>query len=242
MNQPSLSATGRGFTLLEVLVAVSIFALIGLGTNGVLKTVINTRDMTMAYSRQISDLQRALAVIERDLVQLSNRGVRDELGDPLDALVVGGDQYYLEFTRSGWRNPALVPRSNVQRVAYELVDKELLRHYWIVLDRAEDSEPITQRLLEGVEDFQVDVITQDGEITYLWPVEDHEDSPFQELPARLELIVSLAELGEVRKLVNLVSAPRFGGDGSMGGDERKAGDEQDDGNEAENQEGVSDDE
>lgn len=196
----------RGFTLLEVLISLSIFALIGLGTNQVLSTIINTRDVTEFQTEQFIKLQRALSVIERDLNQLTNRPIRDELGDPLDALLVGSNLYNLEFTRLGWRNPIAAPRSNLQRVAYQLLEGELLRHYWLVLDRAEDSLPVTQKLLTGVEDFRITALSADGETTYLWPLD--EDQAGLEFPTVLELFVSMEGIGEIRKVVNLVSLPK----------------------------------
>lgn len=216
---------------MEVLIALSIFALIGLGTNQVLSTIINTRDVTEFQTEQFIKLQRALSVIERDLNQLTNRPIRDELGDPLDALLVGSNLYNLEFTRLGWRNPIAAPRSNLQRVAYQLLEGELLRHYWLVLDRAEDSLPVTQKILTGVEDFRITALSADGETTYLWPVD--EDQAGFELPTVLELFVSIEGIGEIRKVVNLVSLPKLSRgdvnqtDGQTSADEEEDDDEDD---------------
>lgn len=208
----------EGFTLLEVLVAISIFVLIGLGSNRVLSTIINTRDITESRTEQFIKLQRAFVVIERDLAQFTNRTIRDELGDPLAALLIGTNLYNLEFTRLGWRNPTAAPRSNLQRVAYQLLDGELLRHYWLVLDRAEDSEPVTQKILTDVEDFRVTAFSAEGEATYLWPPDD--DNPGLEIPTALELIISIERIGEIRKVVSLISLPKrsSGAQGQAGGD------------------------
>jgi|TARA_B100000315_G_C14594369_1_gene597843 general secretion pathway protein J len=201
-----IPVNSSGFTLLEVMVAVAIFALIGLGANQVLSTVIDTRDVTEARTEQFVSLQRALDVIERDLTQFANRPIRDELGDPMHALLIGSDLYNLEFTRVGWRNPLGVPRSSLQRVAYQLLEGELLRHYWLVLDRAEDSEPVTQTILTDVDDFRITALAAEGDSTYLWPPDD--ENPVLELPLAMELFVSMAGIGEIRKVVNLVSLPK----------------------------------
>lgn len=232
--------TSRGFTLLEVLIALSIFALIGLGTNQVLSTIINTRDVTEFQTEQFIKLQRALSVIERDLNQLTNRPIRDELGDPLDALLVGSNLYNLEFTRLGWRNPIAAPRSNLQRVAYQLLEGELLRHYWLVLDRAEDSLPVTQKILTGVEDFRITALSADGETTYLWPVD--EDQAGFELPTALELFVSIEGIGEIRKVVNLVSLPkRSNGDANQSDGQNSDGNRKSDGVAATDRQGEDED-
>ncbi|HJN49183.1 MAG: type II secretion system minor pseudopilin GspJ [Pseudomonadales bacterium] len=235
-----------GFTLLEVLVAISIFALIGLGTNQVLRTIINARDVTEARTEQFIRLQRALVVIERDLTQLTNRPIRDELGDPAHALLIGSDLYDLEFTRLGWRNPIDAMRSNVQRVAYQLLEGELLRHYWLVLDRAEDSLPVTQKILTDVEDFRITALSANGETTYQWPLDN--DKPGLELPTSLEMFFSMEGIGEIRKAVNLVAVPKLTtghgdepdgqggeGDGSVEGDEDEEDEEEDEDDEDEDE-------
>jgi len=214
---------------MEVLVAISIFALIGLGTNQVLRTIIDTRDITESRTAQFIKLQRALVVIERDLIQLSNRTIRDELGDPLDAILIGSDRYNLEFSRLGWRNPTAAPRSNLQRVAYQLLDGELLRHYWLVLDRAEDSEPMTQKVLTDVENFRITALTAEGETTDLWPMD--EDNRGQVLPAALEIFIGIDQIGEIRKVVNLVAVAKLSSgeaDDSDGNGEQDDADEQQD--------------
>ena len=61
----------RGFTLLEVLIAISIFALIGLGSNAVLRTVVNAEDTSRYVGDEVITMSRALAAMERDFTQLT---------------------------------------------------------------------------------------------------------------------------------------------------------------------------
>ena len=190
-----------GFTLLEVLVAIAIFAVIGLGANQMLRTMIDTHHHTTAKITSLNDLTRVFAAFERDISQTTPRYIRDEFGDPQPPMVVGVGAYPIELTRSGWGNPINLPRSNLQRVAYEINgDGELVRLFWLVLDRAEDSEPIEQVMLTGVEDLRVRLISQEGETTEVWP-----DGDFDEiLPGGVELYLQTEELGELRKVFDLV--------------------------------------
>ena len=54
------------------------------------------------------------------------------------------------MTYSGWRNPAGRTRTNLQRVAYKVEEEKLIRSYWNVLDRSQDSQPLENVLLDGV--------------------------------------------------------------------------------------------
>ena len=82
----------RGFTLLEVLVAIAIFAIIGLGANEMLRTITRTHDRARQITDRMGQLSMAFVMMERDLTEIVPRGIRDQYGDPSPALVVGGDQ------------------------------------------------------------------------------------------------------------------------------------------------------
>ena len=94
----------RGFTLLELLIAIAIFALLGLGTYRMLDSVLQTDKVTRAHEAQLRELVRAMAVFERDLLQVLARPVRDPFGEVRAALLAdsaeGGG---IELTRAGWR-------------------------------------------------------------------------------------------------------------------------------------------
>lgn len=145
----SAEAPRGGFTLLEIVVALAVFAVISVLATRILGGIVSLADVGGARSDALADLQRAMAVLERDVGQMVRRPVRDQLGDPGAAVAIG-DGRLIEFTRQGWQNPLGEPRTTLQRVAYEHRDGTLTRLFWPVLDRAPDSEPVAQVLLQGV--------------------------------------------------------------------------------------------
>lgn len=176
--------SASGFTLLEVLIAVAITAMIGVGATQLLSSIVNTRQSTDIRAEQLASLQRFNSVVSRDMEQIINRPIRDEFGDHQEALVLDGKDYLLEFTRAGWRNSPLAvdPRSELQRVAYrlELMDSDactvaretllrwgvdtprgqcLVRYFWPVLDRANTSLPQQQMLLEQVDQLNIELLS-----------------------------------------------------------------------------------
>ena len=158
----------QGFTLIEVLVAFLIFALIGLISSQLMNQTITSNAELSERGARLGDLHRAMQILQRDVMQLSNRPIRNEYGDVSQALIIGTDGA-IEFSRVGWRNPLQLPRAEVQRVAYLLQDNTLMRGYWPVLDRAQDTEPAYQALLEGVEQVEFYALDAAGNEHTYWP-------------------------------------------------------------------------
>ena len=192
-----------GFTLLELLVSMSIFATLGLGAYKMLQTVADSHERVRSSADAFTGLNLAYSIIQRDFNQFAPRAVRDEYGEVLPIIDFENEDYIIEFTRRGWRNPAGRQRSRLQRVAYSLDFEEetLTRHFWKVLDRAEDSEPVSQLLLEGVTDFRVTGFSGDeSAIDREFILEDEEVAA----PLAMEVVISTNGLGESYRLFQMV--------------------------------------
>ena len=161
----------RGFTLLELLIALGIFSLLSVMAYGGLKVVLSAREQTAAQSERLARLERAVLFLGRDIVQAVDRPVRDALGDPLPALT-GGEGAGVELTRSGWSDPAGTQRSALRRVAWVLDGRALVRKTWPVLDRAQASEPYPVNMLEGVQALKWGFLTAEGDWIDDWPPEE----------------------------------------------------------------------
>ena len=199
----------QGFTLLEVLIAVTITAVIGIGVWQLLSGVISAKKGIDRVSDEFSRLQQAVVILERDLAQIVFRPVRDAYGEPLPAVTTRTQPWAIEFTRNGWRNPLQAARSDLQRVAYEWVDEQLRRNYWQVLDRAQDSLPREQLLLEDVTELALRFLDHNLEWQEAWP----SDAQLQGLPINggaqvalpraVELLIEHRRFGRIRRLIDL---------------------------------------
>jgi general secretion pathway protein J len=128
----------RGFTLLELLVAMFIAAVMFAIGYGAINQAVNNNGALTEQQTRLKEVQTAMRTLEQDLVQLAPRPVRQSLGDGyLPALIGQADpntQPILQLTRGGWNNPSGVQRPGLQRVAYFLEKNTLRREYWTVLD------------------------------------------------------------------------------------------------------------
>lgn len=184
----------RGFTLLELLVALTIFALIGVGAQRVLITVLTSGERAERQSVAVSELQRAVALIGRDIEQMTPRRGRDAYGGARPALLTGAEGELMHFTRRGWQSLLPMRRSELQPVAYRLEGGVLQRLYWNVLDPVPDSRPQMQSLLGGVQSAVFRFLDASGQWRDRWPVGE------DELPLAVEMALETATFGTIRRV------------------------------------------
>jgi general secretion pathway protein J len=189
-----------GFTLIEMLIVFAVFAIIGVISSQLVSRVIENQRVMGERGERLAEVQRAMQIIQRDVMQITNRPVRDQLGDPLEPMLIGADGL-IEFTRLGWRNPLGRRRAEVQRVGYLLRDGDLFRAYWKVLDRTPDTEPVLQNLLGEVDQVEFVALDVSGNEHSFWPVAagGGPQSPDTQLAA-IVVRLDIAPFGPVERL------------------------------------------
>jgi len=195
----------QGFTLIEVMVAMFLLAIIGAAGFTMLQQITSARTRIEAQSDRLSELQRTFYWLTEDITQIIDRPVRSAVDSILPAFqynVQGAS--LMDFTRAGWANPAgdiLPARSSLQRVSYMLEDDRLLRSYWYHLDSLEESPTKRRQLLTGVEELTVRFMGPEGSWQNEWPPLNVEEDPG--LPRALEFTFILDDLGSVVRVFGL---------------------------------------
>ncbi|WP_417539436.1 type II secretion system minor pseudopilin GspJ [Marinobacter sp.] len=209
----------RGFTLLEVMVAISITAVIGIGVWQVLNNVIASRDRVDELSESFDGLQRAMLLMERDIMQIVNRSARDIYGDFKPALTSREDDFSLMLTRQGWRNPLGIRRSSLQRVGWEYTGSELRRRYWPTVDQGQEDNSQDLLLLDGVTAFDLRFMNDQNSWEPEWPPEQAIASlspgtrPEIAFPLAIEITLEHERFGEI---VRTFVLPDFDLEGAQG--------------------------
>lgn len=147
-----------GFTLLEILVAMAIFAMIGTASYTVLTQVKRADKISERHSAVLEQMQRAHLLMERDFMQVAVRRVRQNESEP-SAMLFHSEKGLMEsegdgvlFTRMGWTNPfGVLPRGNVQGVGYRLQEGRLERLHTLYPDAVTGTEPKVRVLLENID-------------------------------------------------------------------------------------------
>ncbi|MEE8365301.1 MAG: type II secretion system minor pseudopilin GspJ [Gammaproteobacteria bacterium] len=188
----------QGFTLLEMLVAVAIFAVMAGIAYSSLNQTVKIGNQVSEAGHRLSELQFALTYFNRDWMQVSPRKIRNQYGDTENQVVLADNS--ISFTRSGWGNLLQHKRSELQRVQYQLVGNKLLRRHWRSLDQGIGEEPLTTVILSAVESFEIQFIDAEERPINRWP-----DEVTQGLgePVALILVVNLDKFGEIRRILEV---------------------------------------
>ena len=197
----------RGFTLMELLVAIVIFAIVSAIAMEGYNQLIRQSDIVDAGAARTRAVQSTMQRLNLDFSSLEPRPVRQPLGDGLQPALLaeerGGDRL-AEFTHSGWSNPAGVPRSTLQRVAYRIDDKKLIREYWLALDRTMTSEPESAVLLDRVNEVKFRFMDPNRSWHEQWPPLGYSptEAPWVR-PIAVEITLDLEDWGELKRLIEV---------------------------------------
>jgi general secretion pathway protein J len=189
-KRPLETRPAAGFTLTELLVALSMLALMSVFTYRAVSSALDAEAHVKKISSQWMNLAIFFDQLERDTMQAIARPIRGQSGAHEPALVlrgadsVGNDQAAIEWSKLGTATEG----SGTQRVGYRLNGQKLQYLSWPVLDRAATSEPQSVTLQDDIRALSIRCLSRDGRWSERWP----ENAASNELPRAIEVTVTLA--------------------------------------------------
>ncbi|MCG9697905.1 type II secretion system minor pseudopilin GspJ [Shewanella sp. Isolate11] len=187
----------QGFTLLEMLIAIAIFAMLGLAANAVLHTVMKNDIATEEFANKLKSLQQGFGALERDFGQMVARTPRLlEGGRGSTVLQTGSDLFDSEseaivFYRIGWLNPdGVLPRGSLQSVAYVVQNHNLERWHFPYPEPEFGAEPIKTIVIKDVLSVEYSFFVNDS-----W----QRKIDATELPKAIAMEIEVEDLGRVQR-------------------------------------------
>ncbi len=179
-----------GFTLIEILIALSIFSIMAVMSSTVLYTTFNARDKTTEHAIRLSKLQVAMVLIERDFSQIVNQPI--SVASISQAGVVGLSEE-IKFSRGGVINPLFEEkRSTIGRVKYFLDNNKLIRSSSVAINRAKQLTSQTEVLLSNVLELKFEYINKNGLVQQQWYN--------KELPKAIRISLQLDDWGKISQI------------------------------------------
>ena len=191
----------RAFTLLEMIVAIGIFAVIAVVSYGSLNRFFDHRDILQAEFEKMKDLQLAFSLLQQDMHFMSERMVRDEYGDSEPLLIINSNDVAGELLRftTARRNVSLPGQSTLQRVSYRWDNGDFIRMNWLVLDRDQDAIVSEQLLLSDIDNVSVNVMSFDEDTTQSLSTWDSAEK----LPDGVEWQIQMADGKQYRRVFDI---------------------------------------
>lgn len=217
----------RGFTLLEIVVALIVSAIIGLMAFQALDGASRGAERTTEVLDEVNQLDRAWQLIAADLRHIVQPGANAVFrGESLKSAGENAEQTVMQLKRRGWTNFSNLPRSDLQLVSYRLAEGKLWRDFMPDFNRpiAEidiEQEGFQQLLLENVKDVQLRFLHKgliglggrrvlEGE-SYsedwlpMWP--DSSNASAVGLPLAVEITIELEGVGTSVRLFAMPEQP-----------------------------------
>jgi general secretion pathway protein J len=193
----------KGFTLVEMLVALAALAVLAAGGFMVAGASSTSQDALRQAQSNTQALLRMRAALRADITQAAARRPRDGNGQKPQAALSGimrGDGVFLSLVRRGWDNPLEQSRSSLQYVEYRLNDGRIERLWRRHVDGSPVQAP--QLLLEGVDRAQIEFYDFDQ-----W-TEGWTGAPNRPLPRAIRLTLALKGRGDLSQVFLLPEAAR----------------------------------
>lgn len=223
-----------GFTLLEVLVAMAIFAALSVSAYQVVDQVRLSNALSLERGERLKELQRSMVMMDSDFRQIATRQFRtngEQANGEEGVQLLQWQDYLLEsdskgvlFTRLGWHNPQQqFPRGEIVKVGYRIKDDTLERIWWRYPDTPVGQQAVITPLLHDVESFNLRFYYQ-GSWVEEWRVE-------QALPEAITVELELTDYGKITRVYlvasgAIVQGSSNQGSGNQGGNDSEAPDDE----------------
>ncbi len=158
-----MSNRQQAFTLIEVLVAIAIFAILALISYRTLSSVLDTRERLQKSSAVLRDQALFFARLENDLNAMLPRASRNGDGLMESALVVEApsnvNDPVIRFSRAGFAANTGAEAAP-QRIGYRLNNNQIELLIWDGIDQAPRATPTAHVALKNIQNFQWRVLVR----------------------------------------------------------------------------------
>jgi general secretion pathway protein J len=193
------------FTLIEVIIALAIFALISMITAQALRQILHTEDAIAKKTKILHELELTQAYLNHDTRNFIISAVTGNEMQIFASFI--GKPYYMEFTRTGVDNPGNKNQnSKLRRIAYLCKNHNLVRRAWPILNVDLRKNFRDLILLSDLKTCRFKYLTSKKELLTAWHrsnITNHKNnknSNADDTPIALQIILSLPQFGDIEPI------------------------------------------
>ncbi len=192
-----MKAKSSGFTLLELLVAISIFSLIAAAGYSGLSSLTRALQSQQESSRTLADTQWLVARLDQDIAQSINRSTR--VGDAqLPALI--GDSSSLRLVTLNAEPPVYQALSDEISVGWQWQNQQLRRQLWQLPDRAAGVAPLVDEILmEQILQFEFRYLDDSNQ----WQLQWNSQLQNSQLPRAIQYQLQTSDYELISRIIEL---------------------------------------
>ena len=205
-----MSVRKNGFTLIEVLIAITIFAVMSAFAYRALSSILSARDRVAQENQKWRSVSTLFARLEADLANATARSIRNSSNLQEDAFVgkltFGNDnEGQVMFTRMGLPG-ATGTLAAPQRLGYRVKQGTVEELVWPVLDQGPRTVPAVYPLLSGVRTLTLRYLdARNNGWQTSWPPLATGPTPPQSIPKAVEVALTLESGETITRLLLLKS-------------------------------------
>lgn len=199
----------KGFTLIEVMIAIVIMAMIAVMTSQSFTAAIISSEATQEAISRMAAVDRVWVLLEGDLRNAIPALPKVAREAPIPPIYLDpSEDYRLSILRGGYANPLKLPRTEMVRVGYRFEDQVLWRDTWVNIADNDERNARPQRILDGIDDIIIKALPNNNRSSVAsgpwqerWPATGIAPN---ELPAAIEVTLILPDFGEIKRIYSIL--------------------------------------